>query len=214
VYRTSAQGGASPPDGSSTNTIHGVAPYWRAFYEREWSGQALMVGTIGMSSSLYPEGVTGLRNRFTEIAFDTQYERRLGKGNMTAHAIWMHENQKLDADFAADAAEHAKNTLKTLRINASAYTASRLGLTLGYFNTSGTADALRYPAEDVTGSTTGSPNSSGVIGELSAYPWLNTRFSLEYVAYHKFNGSSQNYDGSGRNAGDNNTLFLMAWVAF
>ncbi len=214
VYRTSAQGGASPPDSTSTNTIHGVAPYWRAFYEQTWSGQSLMLGTIGMSSSLYPAGVGGLRNRFTEIAFDAQYERRLGSGNLTAHAIWLHESQKLDADFAADAAENAKNTLKTLRIDASAYTASRLGVTLGYFATSGTADELRYPSEAVSGSAIGSPNSNGVIGELSAYPWLNTRFSLEYVAYNKFNGASKNYDGLGRNAGDNNTLFLLAWVAF
>jgi hypothetical protein len=173
-----------------------------------------MLGTIGMRSSLYPAGVTGPRNRFTDIAFDAQYERRLGKGNLTAHAIWLHESQQLDADFAADAAAQARNTLKTLRVDASAYTASRIGLTLGYFSTSGTTDAVRFPEETIAGSANGSPNSSGMVGELSAYPWLNTRFSLEYVAYHKFNGGSQNYDGNGRNAGDNNTLFLMAWVAF
>jgi len=214
IYRTSAQGGPSPPDSSSTSTIHGVAPYWRAFYEQRWHGQGLMVGTLGMTSSLYPEGVTGLRNRFTEIAFDAQYERALGTGNLTAHAIWMHERQKLDADFAAGAAENPVNTLKTLRIDASAYTASRLGITVGYFTTKGSADVIRYPAEGLTGSAIGSPNSDGVIGELSAYPWLNTRFSVEYVAYNKFNGGTHNYDGLGRNAGDNNTLFLLAWVAF
>jgi hypothetical protein len=214
VYRTAAQGGPSPPDATSTSTIHGVAPYWRAFYQRQWSGQSLMVGTIGMSSSLYPEGVTGLRNRFTDIAFDTQYERRIGMGNLTAHAIWLHERQKLDADFDSGAAENPTNTLKTLRIDASAFTASRIGVTLGYFSTSGSADATRFPAEAVTGSANGSPKSSGVIGELSAYPWLNTRFSLEYVAYNKFNGAKTNYDGLGRNAGDNNTLFLLAWLAF
>ncbi len=214
VYRTAAQGGASPPDSTSTGTIHGVAPYWRAFFQQQWSGQSLMLGTIGMSSSLYPEGVLGLRNRFTDIAFDAQYERGLGGGNLTAHAIWIHEKQKLDAGFESGAAEHAENTLKTLRIDASAYTASRVGVTLGYFSTTGSSDAGLFPEEAVGGSATGSPRSSGVIGELSAYPWLNTRFSLEYVAYNKFNGAKTNYDGAGRNAGDNNTLFFLAWLAF
>jgi len=31
---------------------------------------------------------------------------------------------------------------------------------------------------------------------------------------HRFNDGSRNYDGFGRNAGDNNTLFLYAWLAF
>jgi hypothetical protein len=32
--------------------------------------------------------------------------------------------------------------------------------------------------------------------------------------YTQFNGGFKNYDGAGRNAGDNNTLFLFAWLAF
>ena len=214
VYRSAAQGARSPPDSASTGTIHGVAPYWRAFYEQRWKGQSLMVGTLGMSTSLYPQGVTGLRNRFTEIAFDAQYERPIGAGNLTAHAIWIHERQKLDADFESGAAANSVNTLKTLRIDASAYTASRLGLTLGYFTTTGNADVLRYPTANLTGSAIGSPNSNGIIAELSALPWLNTRFEIQYIAYNKFNGATRNYDGAGRNAGDNNTLYILSWVAF
>ena len=36
----------------------------------------------------------------------------------------------------------------------------------------------------------------------------------QYTAYNKFNGATDNYDGAGRNANDNNTLFLYAWFAF
>jgi hypothetical protein len=32
--------------------------------------------------------------------------------------------------------------------------------------------------------------------------------------YNKFNGGSTNYDGSGRNAKDNNTLYLLGWINF
>jgi hypothetical protein len=45
-------------------------------------------------------------------------------------------------------------------------------------------------------------------------PWLNTKLQLQYVSYDKFNGSKQNYDGSGRNATDNNTLYLLGWLLF
>lgn len=216
VYRSAVQGGNPLPDSASINTIRGVAPYWRAFWHQQIGRQDLMVGTMGMSASVFPTGVTGGRNRFSDIGFDAQYELPVGegKGGITAHAIYLHEKQRLDADVANGAAANPENTLNTLRINASYYSAARMGLTAGYFSTTGTADALRYPEGTVNGSATGSPNSSGMIFELSALPWLNTRFELQYVLYNKFNGSKTNYDGSGRNAKDNNTLYLMSWVVF
>jgi hypothetical protein len=216
VYRSAQQGANALPDGSSEGVVHGVAPYWRAFWHQQMGRQDLMVGTIGMSASVYPMGVTGLRNRFTDVGFDAQYERPVGEGAgvFTAHAIYMHERQQLDADVDAGAAANARNSLNTFRVDASAYSASRLGLTVGYFSTTGTVDPLRYPGGEVDGSATGSPNSNGLIFELSALPWLNTRFELQYVAYRKFNGGTTNYDGAGRSAKDNNTLYLLSWVAF
>lgn len=214
VYRTVLQGGPAPPDSSTTNTIGGVAPYWRAFYKQLVGQQTFMVGTLGMSASLYPQGVAGLQNRFTDIAFDAQYERPLGAGAITAHAIWIHERQQLDADFAASASTNAVNSLQTFRVDASAYTSAMLGLTVGMFSTTGTSDAIRYPAATLTGNAAGSPNSQGFIVELSALPWQNTRFEIQYVGYSKFNGASVNYDGDGRNASHNNTLYLLSWVTF
>jgi len=66
----------------------------------------------------------------------------------------------------------------------------------------------------VTGSGSGSPDSRGGIGEFEVNPWQNIRFGLQYVAYNRFNGASNNYDAAGRNASDNNTLFLFMWLAF
>ena len=40
------------------------------------------------------------------------------------------------------------------------------------------------------------------------------KFGLQYVHYRKFNGAVSNYDGAGRNAGDNNTIFAYVWFAF
>jgi hypothetical protein len=39
-----------------------------------------------------------------------------------------------------------------------------------------------------------------------------TQFAIQYTIYGQFNGADSNYDGSGRSAGDNNTLYLLAWT--
>ncbi len=214
AYRSAFQGGPNPPDATASNVVHGAAPYWRAFYQVPIGAQTLMIGTLGMNAALYPQGVTGLDNQFTDVGFDAQYERSIGGGTLTAHGLWMHERQSLSADVASGAAANTVNTLRTVRFDASVYSRTRLGLTAGYFATTGTADALRYPAGDIDGSATGSPDSQGFIAEVSALPWQNTRFELQYVGYTKFNGASLNYDGSGRNAKDNNTVYLLVWMAF
>jgi hypothetical protein len=40
------------------------------------------------------------------------------------------------------------------------------------------------------------------------------KLQVQYVAYSKFNGGARNYDGSGRDASDNNTLYLLGWFNF
>lgn len=190
VYRSAQQGGAHPPDASSEFTTKGVTPYWRLAVQHAWGAQYLELGTFGMSSRLYPTGVTGPTDRYTDVALDAQYERPLGGGNLFAHATWIHENQTLDASAAG-----AKSTLHTFRADVTALTATRIGGSLGYF-------------------TTGAPNSNGILAEIQFMPWLNTRFAAQYVAYGKFDGASKNYDGAGRNASDNNTLYLMTWLVF
>jgi len=217
VYRSAPQGGAHPPDATSEFITKGVAPYWRLAYQRTFGTQYLEVGTYGLSAQLYPAGVSGPTDRFTDIGGDLQFERHAGKGGQgtfVVHASFMHEQQKLDATFGAGGSANAKNNLNTFRADAALLTPSRWGGTLGFFTTSGTADTLLYTAAPVTGNIAGKPNSSGVTAEIQYMPWINTRFSLQYVAYQKFNGASSNYDGSVRNASDNNTIYLLAWLMF
>ena len=216
VYRSAPQGGAHPPDASSELITKGVTPYWRFAYQRNVGKHYVELGTFGMASSLYPTGVTGPTDRYDDIGADLQVERHVGKGgagNFVLHASYIHEHQTLDATFAAGES-NAKNDLNTVRADASWLTPTRWGGTLGAFSTSGTADTLRYAPGDVTGSATGKPNSSGYIAELQFMPWINTRFSVQYVGYQKFNGESSNYDGAGRSASDNNTLYVLVWLMF
>jgi hypothetical protein len=190
AYRSAQQGGAHPPDATSEAITKGVTPYWRLALSHAWGTSYLEVGTFGLSSHLYPTGITGPTDRYTDFGLDAQYERRLGDANLFAHATWIHENQTLDASAAG-----AKNTLHTFRADVTALTAARVGGSLGYF-------------------TTGSPNSNGILAEVQFMPWLNTRFSAQYIVYSKFDGAKTNYDGAGRNAADNNTLYVMTWLAF
>ena len=90
----------------------------------------------------------------------------------------------------------------------------RLNLTLGYFSTTGSSDNVLYAPAEFSGSMANKPDTGGLIGEIAFLPWWNTKFSLQYVMYNKFNGSATNYDGFNRDASNNNTLYLLAWVMF
>ena len=214
AYRSAAPGGPHPADSTASNTIQGVASYWRSYVQHSWGEQTLMVGAFGMSGNLIPTGVVGAANRYRDIALDAQYDRPFGSGSFSAHGSWLHERQQFDAAVGLHETANATNSLNSLHLDASILTASRVGFTLGYFSTSGTVDSLQYTAAPIMGSAAGSPNSRGFIGEVSVMPWQNTRFAMQYTAYNKFNGASLNYDGAGRNASDNNTLYLLGWFLF
>src|SRR5574340_1785576 len=71
----------------------------------------------------------------------------------------------------------------------------KYGAALGYFETTGSSDALLYPASvPVVGFANGSPNSNGWTGELDWIPYENTKLALQYTKYNQFNGGSSNYD--------------------
>jgi hypothetical protein len=214
VYRSAPQGAPNPADGSSELTTDGVAPYWRLALERRWGPQSVMVGTYGLQARLFPSGITGTTDDYTDIGVDGQYERRLGPGSLTARGTWIREDQNLDASFAAGAAANSSNTLDTYRLNSTYYLDRGIGFTVGYFALNGDADSGLYEPGAVDGSLNGTPDSSGLLGQLDFGPWLNTRFAVQYTLYTKFNGASTDYDGFGRNAGDNNTLYILAWLAF
>jgi hypothetical protein len=80
--------------------------------------------------------------------------------------------------------------------------------------TSGTEDPLLYPQATLTGSANGNPRSAGYIANFSWWPLQNIDLAVQYTGYTRFNGGSTNYDGSGRDASDNNTTYLLARFVF
>ena len=49
---------------------------------------------------------------------------------------------------------------------------------------------------------------AGYIANVSFWPWQNLQLAAQYTGYTRFNGGTTNYDGSGRNASANNTIYL------
>jgi len=216
AYRSAPQGSTEPLDGTATNVTKGVIPYWRVALQHAWPSTYGMIGTYGFAARLFPAGVTGPTNNYTDAAIDAQIEHQAKIGMWIGRAAFIHERQTLSAFVAAGPPEAANlhETLSTFRTNLTLEPSLRYALTAGYFQTTGTSDAIIFAPASVTGSRTGSPNSRGEIGELAVNPWQNTRFGLQYVVYNLFNGASNDYDAAGRKAADNNTLFAYLWVAF
>jgi hypothetical protein len=214
VYRSAELGTSQPPSSTSNDTIRDVAPYWRLAWQQNFGVNYLEVGTYGMFAQLFPTGVSGSTNKYTDFAFDTKFERPLGRDWLSAHATYIYENQQLDASWAAGNAANHNDKLNTFRLDGIYHWRSQLSLALGYFMTTGSSDTLLYQPAPVTGSANGSPNSNGLTAEVSYFPWQNVRLSALYTPYFEFNGRTNNYDGFGRGSFDNGTLYILLWLMY
>ena len=186
-------------------------PYWRLAWTETWGAHNLMVGTYGLRVNIYPDSTntTGPTDRSTDIAFDAQYQFISDPNIVTFQTTYIHEKQDLRNTFANEGSANATNTMNTFKAKASYLYDRKYGLTLAYFQTTGSADAVLYGNPD-----TAKPDNTGYIAEVDYNPLTNVRVALQYIAYTKMDGSKYNYDGTGRSAGDNNTLFLNTWFAF
>ena len=215
VYRAAPQGVAMPLDSSARNAAAGTIPYWRVALQHETPSTSLMLGSFGFDAHLFPAGVSGPRDHFGDVAIDAQAEHRHGPATWIGRASVINERQQLLATRGAGGADHVSHRLSTARVSAAYLPNTRYGVTLGYFQTTGTSDTTRYAPQALIGSRTGRPNTAGAIAEVTYNAWQNTRIGLQYVAYTKFNGASAAYDiTGGRNASDNNTLYVHLWLTF
>jgi hypothetical protein len=215
----------------------GAMPYIRAAYEWDWNNQAFHIGAIYLQSNVNPvsgvlqtDGSMG-HDHYRDYAIDSGYQW-LGDGThiFTIQGIFIHEDQKLVGTTAAY--NNANGTtlgpysqLNQIRLNASYWYQNTYGLTLAWQNSWGPATPQLYTnGSDLTNSFNGKPNNNAFIIEADwvpfgkedswLRPWANLKLGIQYTIYTMFNGANKNYDGFGRNASDNNTLYLFAWMAF
>ncbi len=232
IYRSAKQGvtnpvtgAAGPLDGTISNVIKNTAPYFRVAYEYQWSRHSIEAGVYGATFQLFPGGgssdapapLKGFVNRFRDVAEDFQYQFTADEHLLSLSGTRIHEAMQLDASFAAGGSANARNDLTTVRFNANYYYRRKYGGTLSLFSTTGSVDSLLYSAGAAPGvvtSANGSPKSRGWIAEFNYLPWLNTKITAQYTGYTKFNGGASNYDGFGRSASDNNTVYVLLWLVF
>ncbi len=216
AYTSAQQGVANPQGANATMLIKGMAPYGRVAFQHQfaWKKSYLEIGASGMSANFYPTGTSGATDRFIDKGVDAQYEVFLPKASLVVHMQVINEQQKLDATYASGGSEHPTNSLTTTSANAEVMFKNGVNATLGCFNVQGSSDANRYAPGVLSGFAANSPNSTGISAEIGYLLRKNVSISLNYVYYDKFNGGTTNYDGSGRNAADNNTAYVCIWIAY
>ncbi len=144
----------------------------------------------------------------------------------TADAYYDYENQsfKGSANPFNPGVSHSRtnNNLQEFHPWVTYYYKQTYGVTLAFDKIWGGKDNLAFNtgAPD-TGSINASPDTTSFsiegdwvpFGKEASWarPFANIKVGLSYTIYTQFNGSGTNYDGFGRNASDNNTIFLFLW---
>ena len=212
------------------NNVHmnGAAPYWRAAYQfsKGENGQHYFsVGTFGLDVKLQPDPTVPDTDRYTDIGFDTTYQYAAGTGTVIANASFIHERERFAATFSSlGSDDNPNNHLNSLQLDASYAYRQTWSAGIGLFDITGSRDTTLFSPAPLGGSTSGSPSTRGYtlqfecvpLGKMDSWgrPWVNLRVGVQYTGYLRFNGGSANYDGFGRSASQNNSLFLFSWMAF
>jgi hypothetical protein len=218
LYRSEHIGGTQPNPGTGFGfNIRGVAPYWRLAWQTSTQNNNLEIGTYGMHMKSSPGAITGPEDGYTDWAADFQYDRtlpQLKNDVLSFRGTYIRENSSLVASFGNGAAAFVGHHLNTAQTNVEYHFGTRLSGAVGYFNVRGTADPLLFAQAPVSGSANGNPASNGYLLNLSWWPQQNIDLAVQYTGYLRFNGAATNYDGAGRNAGANNSTYLLVRFVF
>ena len=220
--------GADPFDPGS---VHGIAPYGRAVFQTDAGGGTFELGAFALKAALYPgrDRSSGFTDRYTDLGIDASWVKPLKSDTLTLNGRYTHEKRALNATCALGMAdgsidpgplsECADDTLNEARVDGSYYWHNAIGATVSAFNLTGSSNPIIY-----ADNRRFRPDSSGFQFQLDATPFgegnsplgqrFNMRVGAQYTIYTKFDGARRNFDGSGRDASDNNTLRVFTWIAF
>ena len=112
------------------------------------------------------------------------------------------------------AQRRAGHHLNTAQANVEYHFGTKFSGTAGLFDITGTRDPLLFAPAAVAGSANGSPQSNGYTLNVSWWPEQNVDLAVQYTGYFRFNGAQTNYDGAGRDAAANNTVYVLARFVF
>ena len=229
-------------DHGNQQIVKGQNPYWRLALSHNWGAHNGMVGAFGLDAKVYPDPAdpTGSTNHYRDTGMDAQYQFLLDPHALTVTASYVRERVNY-ADSVAGQAHpldpdgslglpltNSSDTLRMFRAKAAYVYHAKYGGSASYFDVRGSTNAalqtsladaenpgeLLPGSQSVTGNLSGNPATKGWTLELFWTPVQYARVGIQYTNFNKFNGASTNYDGFGRNAHDNNTVFLYVWGAY
>ena len=185
--------------------LRGVNPYLRMALSREWGPHSAMIGVLAMNADVYPDNLNpaGSTTQFHDRGFDAQYQYALDPHTITAQLSYIHES--IAHGDRTQIAANKVNQLNQLKLKATYTYHARYGASLAYFSTTGSSDAILYP------DAASNPDTRGWTPELFWIPEQHLRAGIQYFAHDRFHGASKNFDGAGRDARNNNTLFVYLW---
>lgn len=199
------------------NYLQGFNPYWRAYYTTDRGPQSLMVGTFGIQAKVFPDSTapTGPTDVFTDFGFDSQYQYLGETQKLTLRGSYTYENQRWNASYAQGTSSNFRGNLKALNLNGSYGYRDHWVFNAAYFLSNGNSNTALYAVSDPAGNVlTSSPKTSGYVLEVDRLITQNFQATLQYKGFLRYNGLSNNIDGAGRSASDNNTLWLTVFFAF
>jgi len=201
--------------------IPDIAPYWRFAYTKSMGNQSVEVGVFGLAANTNPgRDNTAGKDHIVDWGVDAEYQASVGKHDLTGLFSWIYERDHWRASQSLGDASNGADHLWSLKATVDYLYDKTYGGAVSYFIDNGSHDPLLYSESAI-----GSPLSDGVVlqvnympfnknGGPSFWPKSNLKLSVQYVIYNRFDGAHSNYDGAGRNASDNNTLYIEAWLAF
>ncbi len=228
--------GESYGPGSST----GIEPWASLTYAWFWGNNNAHLGSHLFISRVNPTTGAKARGSDGQYGHDSYSDFMISNGYQyigddvthvfTIDGFYDYEDQKLQGSSNIlnpnVSSSRAPNRLNEFKEWATYYYQETYGGTIAFDKVWGNRNQFLYNtgANDSTGSAKGSPNTTSWTFEADwvpfgkwesfARPFINWKLGVQYTMYTQFNGSGKNYDGYGRAASDNNTLFVFLWTVF
>lgn len=210
---------------------HPTAPYARLGYG--WHGEhaSAHLGAAFLSTQYNPQfgihSVDGMlgRNVYTNLVIDAGVQAHPGQHHEFAlYGAYIQERQRLRGLFSRGASDAPSGMLEQVHLNAAWMYDRTWRLSVGMQTTWGEMNRAMYRAGPIGGSRNGKPNSTAFIIEANWLPFgriapegsllASVKTGIQYVAWTRFNGASTNYDGFGRAAAANNSLWAFVQMSF
>jgi hypothetical protein len=199
------------------NYLDGYNPYWRAYWDRERGPHSLMIGTFNMRARVFPDSSNpaGPVDTFQDYGFDSQYQHLGVRNKVTVRGSYIYERRDWSGSFPLGTTGLPKGNLKSMTASASYAYDNAWTFHAGYFLSGGNDDSTLYGISDPSGNeVTASPKTAGYNLQIDRQLTQNVQLMAQYRGFLRFDGLRHDIDGLGRNAADNNTLWMSLFFAF